>query len=323
MRLAALIFLAAVFGPGMARASAVIPFTGTIDLKARQVDVLIGSASGGRSLSVSVLKSGRESYLLKIQALHAPLGLGDVVGTMNGEFRITGQDRMSRELYGELKSQDILLDQKPVPDVRFKFAVRDGYVMVDPLWSGGLAVRGSVELKGKRRVDMTCDVVSADIETVAGCIQRFFPQAGKSWSDVSGILKGSLHFSGAWPRPGIKGRVEVYSGRLKGFDYESILLDVDGGYPLLEVKMASVTGPEGLAFRLAGTLDLSDTGSLMEQVRHFRRITVVETSANRRSWTLKSTETDRNSKTEMKYLFLKDDRGDAEAVLGVQKSIGF
>ena len=61
----------------------------------------------------------------------------------------------------------------------------------------------------------------------------------------------------------------------------------------------------------------------MDQVRHFHGMPVVETSAERRSWTVKSLGGSGDSKTEMKYLFLKDDRGDAEAVLGVQKSIGF
>ena len=84
-----------------------------------------------------------------------------------------------------------------------------------------------------------------------------------------------------------------------------------------------MTQAEGLTFRLSGALDIMDWAGIEAQVARLEKAPMISADDNRREWVFKRLKTADDMHTELKYFFLKNDRGDTEAVLGVQKSIGF
>ena len=118
-------------------------------------------------------------------------------------------------------------------------------------------------------------------------------------------------------------KVEFTHGRDKNFDFDNILLDFEGTWPLIRLKDSLITQAEGFSFKFKGVVDLSDLANLSTQVRLFQKVPIVSSDKAKREWVFKSQRDGRDMKTEMKYFLLKDDRGDTGAVLGVQKSLEF
>lgn len=301
----------------------VIPFTGFIDMKQARGQVRVGRPDGTRHLTVDAALVGRDMYHLKMDVSHVPLPSLDVAAVLEGDVRITGNDPRTREFIGELKSSYILLNYAPFRDSRIRFAVRDRKFVIESLWVGGVSASGEVELAGQRRMDLNIEVVSAEIEEVSAIIRAVRGMNAEDPLGFTGVMKGAFKVSGALPRPYVQGRLSAYNGRVKAFDFETISLDFDGQYPLVNIKEALITQESGLSFRLSGGLDVSDWAGLPAQVRGLKKFPMVTANDNRREWVFNRVRSSDDSRTEMKYFFTKNDRGDTEAVLGIQKSIGF
>ena len=169
-------------------------------------------------------------------------------------------------------------------------------------------------------MDVALEVLSLDLEDITALLHSRVQTKPLAFT---GVVTGELKMRGALSRPEINGRLVAYNGRFKALDYESIVLNIEGTYPLLRLPDVVVTSAEGLSLRVKGAVDLSDFAHLDRQVRAFQRIPIVSSSGGRPEWVFKRLSSDGASKTEMKYFLMKDDRWDASAVVGVQKSIGF
>ncbi|MBF0122438.1 MAG: hypothetical protein HQL21_03380 [Candidatus Omnitrophica bacterium] len=315
------IFLVAVMilWPTLSWGRAVIPFSGTVDLKAATVDLLFGS-EGGTSVAFNAARVTPQKYHMVCGLSHVKTPLCDVATVLTGdlEFVGTGPDKMG--LVGEISSQYTLLDYKPIRDLYLKFSIEDRKLVVDSFWIGAFSGHGAVDLVGDRRMDVAFEVLSLDLEDMMALIH---PQVKTKPLAFTGVVTGELKMRGAFSRPEVSGRLVAYNGRFKVLDYDSIVLNIDGTYPLLRLPEVIITSAEGLSFRVKGAVDLSDLAHLDRQVRLFQRVPIVASSGGRSEWVFKRLTSDGASKTEMKYFLMKDDRGDASAVVGVQKSIGF
>ena len=302
----------------------VIPFAGFIDLKQAQAQVKVGRPEGRRSLTVDAAMTGRELYHLKMDVSHVPLPNLDVAAVLEGDVKITGDDYpRTREFSGEFRSSYLLLNYAPFRDSSIRFAVRDRKLIIESLWMGGVSANGEIQLTGKRQMDLNIEVVSADIEEISAIIRAVCATGTPDPLMFTGVMKGAFSVSGKWPRPYVQGRLAAYNGRVKTLDYDTISLNFDGQYPLLDIKEALISQSQGLSFRLAGGLDVSDWAGLPAQVRNLKKFPMVTSNDNRREWVFKRIQSGDEARTEMKYFFTRNDRGDTEAVLGIQKSIGF
>jgi hypothetical protein len=96
-----------------------------------------------------------------------------------------------------------------------------------------------------------------------------------------------------------------------------------GTYPFVRLFDSTVTQAEGFMCNIAGMIDLGALDKLGAQVPQLVRTPMVGQGPNdRREWVLKRVG-DAASPTELKYLLMKNDRGDAEGVIGFEKRIGF
>ena len=312
---------AMILWPSVSWSRAVIPFAGTVDLKAATVDVLFGT-EGEPSLALNAVRVTPRKYHVSLGLSHVKTPLWDVATVLTGDLEFVGTHTDKMCLVGEIASQYTLLDYKPVRDLYLKFSVEDRKLVVDSFWVGAFSGHGAIDLVGDRRMDVALEVLSLDLEDITALLH---PQAQVKTRPlaITGVVTGELKMRGVLSRPDISGRLVAYNGRFKALNYESIALDIDGTYPLLGLPDVVVTSAEGLSFRVKGAVDLSDLAHLDRQVRLFQRVPMVSSSGGRPEWVFKRLTSDGANKTEMKYFLMKDDRGDASAVVGVQKSMGF
>jgi hypothetical protein len=250
---------------------------------------------------------------------HLRASLFDLAAVVRADLKFTGADRFSREMVGEVKSRYTLVNHKPAPDFFLKFAVHDQTLFIDSFLAGALSGSGQLELVGDHRVNLVFELISSDLENIYDMV-RDSPMA---IPQVSGVLNGAFTLTGPILKPEIKGRLGLYNGRFQALSYESLLLQFEGTYPTIRLDDSVVTHAEGFSFKIAGTVDLSDLARLPYQARQLQKVPIITEAKNRREWVFKRQSSAKNSVTEMKYLLLKDDRGDAEGVLGFEKKIGF
>jgi hypothetical protein len=308
---------------GVSAYRTVIPFSGSIDFRLAHAEVRVGRTDGARTLALDAVRTGRDTVHFKMDIAHAPFPFTDLAAVIEGEARITGHDPQAREFTGEFKSSNILVNYSPLRDANVKFSVRNRKLVVESVTSGGVSGTGEFQLTGKRLMKLNVEVVSSDIEEVMGVVRAIRGGRGQEIPGISGVMKGAFNLSGAWPRPYIQGRLSAFNGAVQSFNYDGIGIDFEGQYPLLNIKEALVTQANGLSFRLGGMFDLSDIAGLTTQVRGLTKSPVTSSNDNRREWVFNRTATADEARTEFKYLLLKNDRGDTDAVLGIQKSIGF
>ncbi len=298
-------------------ASVVVPFNGMIDLNAGKLEVHFGGQEAP-SAHVKIERPLAGQFHVNIDLNHVPTPLCDLATVIDGELKISGADRGHREFTGWLKSQYTLLDHKPAYDLQTAFAVKDRKLYIDLLEFGFLSARGELGLTKDRPVSLWIDLLPVDIEEALALLGY-----GEEAFEMTGMASGTLNIEGPLRRPGIKGKLSFYNGELKAYPYENILLQFEGTYPVITLKESRVSQMSGFSFNLAGSVDLLKLDRLPVQLKELKRTPIVSgADVNKREWVFKRV-SEGDAVTEMKYLFLKDDRGDTEGVLGFERKIGF
>ncbi len=298
---------------------AVIAFSGVLDLKAEKVALTLGGEGPGAvALEFSRPAGGR--YDFKADIRHVTTSWGDVAAVVSGRFELVGADPLSRELEGEVSTRYTLLNYKPVRDVYLKFAVRQRHLIIDPLWFGALSAHGQVGLMGPYDIDMTLDLLSADLDGLWAMLRGY----GMKTPPLSGIITGSLTLQGSWAEPLVAGHLAAYNGRMKDLSYDVIDLRFGGTYPVIRFQDGKVLFSDGPSFRIAGSVDLGDLTRLGTQVRQLKREFIVSEGEDERTWAFRLNTSDGHA-TRLKSFVSgnADGRDQGERVIGLEKHIGF
>jgi hypothetical protein len=301
---------------------AVIPFSGTLDLKAFKIALMFGDEKpqGGGAVMLEIARPAPGRYDLKTDIRHVATLLGDVAAILSGRVELVGADPLHRELLAEVSTHYTLLNYKPVRDVYFKFAVRDQHLMVDPFLFGALSGHGQISLVGQHDMDVSIDLLSADLEDLWPVLRG----QGMKTPACSGIVTGSLMLQGPWGKPLVAGHGAAYNGRWKDFGYETIDLRFEGTYPLIRLKDGKAVSSDGPSFRIDGSVDLSDLARLGTQIRQLKHEFIVadDEGGNTRAFRLNVSD---GHATRLKS-FLSgnaDGRNQGEQIIGLEKQIGF
>jgi hypothetical protein len=300
-------------------AGAAIPFEGMVDLHKERLALRFG-AGEANAVALDLHRSSPETVTFALDLRHIRLPLFDLATMVQGDITFTGPDASRREAVGEVRGRYTLVNYKPVRDLYLKFALRDRKLIIDRFWTGSLLASGEIELLGEHRSNLSLEIVSSDLERFFGLFQD---NSALRVPDVSGIVTGALTLTGPLLKPFVKGHLAAYNGCFKALCYDTILLQLEGTFPRIQLNDSMVTHADGFSFNIAGSVDLSDLAHVPYQVRQLRKVPIIAQGKDRREWVFKRLRDDRDSVTEMKYLWLKDDRGDAEGVLGFEKKIGF
>jgi hypothetical protein len=305
--------------PGTSWGREVIPFSGIFDPRAWKAEMFFGRP-GSPDWSLTVVRVAPQQHHLTIGLSHIQTPLGDMATVLTADVSLVGDQAGHKSLVGEVSSRYTILDYKPIHDLKFKFAVQDQRLQVNSFGLGAFSGEGVFDLVGDRRMDAVLRIQSLDLEDVAVLIQ---PKVQTKTFPMTGVVTGEIRMRGEILRPQLNGRLAAYNGRFKAMGYETIFLDFEGAYPLVRLTDIVLTTEEGLSFQIKGVVDLGDLANLGTQIRHFERVPTVSSSGPRPEWVFMRQHSERDSRTEMKYFLMQDDRGDTSAVVGVQKTIGF
>jgi hypothetical protein len=266
------------------------------------------------------VRSEAAHYDITADIRHARTLLGDAVATLSGHFELVGPDPLRRDLRGEVLTKDVLLNYKPVSDVRIKFAVRDRQLIVDHLTCGSLSGRGRIGLMGQNDVDLSFDLLSVDVDELLAVLHG---QGLRTWP-LSGIITGSLILQGPLARPAVVGRVSAYKGQWKDFGYEMIDVRFEGTYPSVRLTEGRVVSFEGPSFSVSGILDLADLGRLEAQIGQLKQELIVADDGAGRTRSLRLNTSDGHA-TRLKSFVSgdADGRDQGEQIIGLEKHIGF
>ncbi len=298
----------------------VVPFEGTLNLKAPAVSLTFGSVSDGTLvLDVTHPSSGR--YDLRADIRHLSTPVWDLATVLNGRFELTGNDPLKRELAGEVSTRYTLLNYKPVRDLYLKFTVRERKLTVDPFWFGALSGRGQMDLTGRRDMEASIELLSVDLQEFWDMLS----ERGIKVPPVNGIVSGEVQLKGAAARPYVNGHLAAYNGRLKSLGFDSLDLRFEGAYPLLRIVEGRIASTNGPGFKVSGAVDMADMSRLAAQLRQLKREFIVSDSDSGRAWAFRRMNASGNETTQFKSFTSgnADGRGEGESVIGLEKRIGF
>jgi hypothetical protein len=297
----------------------VIPFEGMVDLKAAKVELTLGREGAG-IVVCEIVRPSADRYDFKADVRHVSTSLGDVAALVSGRFELVGPDRLRRELVGEVSTRYTLLNYKPVRDVHIKFALKQRRLTIDPLWFGALSGHGQISLVAPHDMDVSLELLSADLDEFWSMLRGH----GIKTPPLSGVMTGALTLKGPWGKPVVNGHLAAYNGRLKNLSYEMIDLRFEGTYPLVHFQDGKVVSSDGPSFKVGGVLDLSDLSRLGTQVRQLKREFIVSDDVSGRTWAFRLNTADGHA-TRLKSFFSgdADGRNQGEAVIGLEKHIGF
>ncbi|NTV28718.1 MAG: hypothetical protein HGA80_01405 [Candidatus Omnitrophica bacterium] len=298
-----------------------IPFEGTVDLRQESLALRVGNGDAD-AVRVDMRRAAKDALEFSVDLRHVRLPFFELSSVLQGRVSLSSNAQHRREAAGEIRSHYTLVNQKPVRDLYFKFAVRDRKLFIERLWAGALSVSGYIDLQEEHRSSLAMEIVSSDLEHICGLFQSVRTVHTPS---VSGTLTGALTLTGPLASPLLKGRLAAYNGCFNALCYESILLQMEGTLPNIRLDDSVVTHADGFSFNLAGAVDLSDMAHMQAQIRQLGKVPVVSAARDKREWILKRQRSDsnRDAVTEMKYILLKDASGDSEGVLGFEHKIGF
>ena len=306
--------------PAGSTARLVVPFEGTLDLKAAALSLTFGQAPGG-VLVLDVTHPARERYDLRADIRHLSTPVWDLAMVLNGRFELVGKDPLKRELVGEVGTSYTLLNYKPVRDLYLKFMVRERKLTIDPFWFGALSGRGQMQLTGPRDMEASIELLSVDLQDLWDMLD----ERGIKVPPVNGIVSGEIQLKGPAARPYMNGHLAAYNGRLKSLGYDSIDLRFEGAYPLLRIEEGRIASSNGPGFKVSGAVDMADMSRLAAQLRQLKREFIVSDSDSGRAWAIRRLNTSGNATTQIKSFTRgnTDGRGEGDSVIGLEKKIGF
>jgi hypothetical protein len=304
-----------------ARAEHVYPFQGHLNLKEKCFAFSI-KLDHEAALNLTVERKDDHAYkaVLDVQNLHTPFF--DMTTEIQRVVEVHAQKDQVTGLSGQFWSQYSLIDHKTVPELSGRFELKDAIVRVDDLVAGDFRGEGSVDLLAPHTLDASVAFDAIDIayflDWLSGEHKKFVG---------SGNMSGQVEFGGTPGRLSLKSTLASDGGYIEGLQYDRMVLQLQGIYPLVELTNSEITKTNGFSFNLDGTVDLSAKDDMAAQIASIKTVPLVNENKLQSEWVLKSNRTD-GGIAETQY-FMKKDKGvgltgqDEYGVFGVERKIGF
>jgi hypothetical protein len=279
-----------------------IPFKGRIDFPEKRLLVTL-NPQASKPIVIIITQPEDNVCQVVVNIENFSASLFHISTVLESQLRLIRKEDSPWTLNGKFASRYTLINHKPVDELNGEFVIQEKKLLIKSLSIGrNVFGGGSFQLEKPQRVDLQVQLSNIDMEEFIAVL------AGKNDLSVEGYLNGDVRIFGDPGRPQIRGRLSSFGGRLKQGEFSSLLLNLEGVFPELQVVDSFITKPGGLTFRLNGMIDLSDRGHMDRQIRLFHREPYVRSQDGNVEWTFKRVQLDDNSgATEFKYLFRSDE----------------
>jgi len=295
-------FLLGIGRPAFCLESFVLPFEGQIDFaKKRLVLGLLSDKDRPLTLTAWITEDGANHFTLNLEDQKI---FGGMISTLlEGELQ-NRRDSLTAglDIVGTLRSRYTLINRKPGQEVEATVHLTQDRLMIRSLTSEAIQVKGFVQVSYPYAIDLTLDIRKWNIAPFLEAMN------GEEARTSFGPFEGRLRLNGKADRIEITGRLLTSDGIIDGVDYQDMLLNVEGIYPMVHVDHSHIIQPDGTIFKIAGDLDLSRMDSFDKQIRRFISQPLIQQDGQDLEWTLKRLHQEgSNTVSELKYLYRKNE----------------
>ena len=161
---------------------------------------------------------------------------------------------------GKVESRYTLINYKPVEEMTVSFAIKDNTLFIQSFSLGEVKGQGMV---GLRRPFPTEFAVQLDNVAMEDFL--WFWNGGNSIPS-SGFVSGKIGGAGSADRLALTGQLSTYNGQVQDLAYDTILVNLEGVYPIVNLYNSSVTEASGFTFTIDGSLNLEDHENFPKQL---------------------------------------------------------
>ena len=303
-------------------AETVIPFEGQIDFVNKRLGLVINLEDRGQIVTEFVQNAAWD-YRCTINVDHWVTSLFNISTVWEGSLSIGGDEGQGHAFQGKLESRYTLLNHRPIGEMTAAFEVHNQIVYLKSWSFGSLNGEGTIGLTYPFKTDLTLNL--KDI----GMLDFITFWAGDVDVTAEGLVSGKIQVSGSLIHPHLAGELSSYNGFVNELQFDSILLNLQGNYPILQLYNSTVSTTDGLTFNIAGSLNLKDRDNFEKQILALSQEPLVTNDSSQLEWTFKRIQKEKGSSTtELKYMHKKpqslgsDERSQTD-MLGVERSVQF
>ena len=305
-------------------AKIIVPFNGEIDVEEKKVLLNI-LHSGKEPIVVKGGLSSEDVYQLILSMDHVKTPLFDISTVVESSIDlIKDKNGQMQSFKGDIVSKYTLINYKPVEELMGEFELKNKKLTFNRLSIGGLVLKGVFQLEEPYSVDVTIQIDSFGL-------LDFILLLGNTGDVVAeGEVNGDVRIVGKKGDLKISGNLYSYRGEVGDFQYENIILNLEGKWPKIYTVDSTITTNEGMIFQIAGVIDLLSQEKLSGQIKKFSIEPLISDDGKEREWTLKRVWDDGHSggSTQLKYLLRKEEGVDGfseqeSGIFGVERKMEF
>jgi len=303
-------------------AEVIVPFEGEVNFAQKVWSFSSGSADES-SFSLQIFQPQADRYRMDLNLEDVQTAVFDFSAVVTADVKKMEDKEGQVGFVGQVKSKYTLLNKKPVADLISVFDIRNDVLSIRSLEFGKYQGAGTVGLKAPFPLAIEIDLEAVDLADFIG----LFSDDPDLYA--LGEVFGEIAIKGTGQSPKLEGRLTSFGGTIDGMEYDSILLNVGGMYPVLNVFNTDVAKTDGLSFRVTGSVDLSQKGTMERQIEALAYEPMVDDEGTDREWTLKRFHSKKHSgTTEIKYMMRQDEDKnsltmDESSLLGVERKVSF
>ena len=192
-----------------------------------------------------------------LKAEHLKLGNFDIVcdarssiSTVDGQAVHAGS-----VLRGEFETRNLILNYRPVPDIKICYSVAGDNLNIDDARIGDIfRITGKLLLKYPNNMEMVLTSNNVSLSWL------FIALGAKDASEIlTGTMNGKFELKGTGNRLKMAARIDIRKGQMAELDFEALSATLKGDLPYLRIEDARITRQSGF-FTLEGEIDIRKIG---------------------------------------------------------------
>lgn len=309
---------------GPAAAKQLFTYEGVLNLQDERLAMNI-AVKPEETLQLTFQKKENNKVHVKGDLDHFKALAFDMSSEMEGLIEIQqGTAGKIDAVIGTVWSNYSIVDGKPVKELTGGFRIEDGRLNISDLRYGSIDLNGVMDLSAPYKMDFNFDV-------------RYMPMAsflkfwtGRNFFDRSkGDVIGTIRALGPLDRVLLKGNLKSYNARIRGNEFDSIVLNLEGNYPNFVIDKSSRLAKQGgVSFSVDGRIDLGNLKTFKRQLKKLHTAPLVKESESLKEWTIKSQKEVGTDSAALEYFIRNEeklgiDETEEDILFGIQRSMQF
>jgi len=299
------------------------PFQGQIDFRQKEFFLRL-ILDENSFFSIKVRPKNENDFLFVLNSDHWTTSFMTLSTVIDGNVKIEEMPEGRCSFTGQMASHYTQVNYKPIDEMVGNFLISDNTIFIQSLSFGTkIEGRGVIVLRTPLSLQLSIRLNEVAMEDFL-----WFWTRGQSISS-NGYVSGEIKVNGSFDRVTLKGELSSYDGRVQDFTYDSIVVNAEGIYPIINLYNSTVTEANGFTFTIDGSLNLEEKNTFPQQIIALTKAPLVTEDPSKLEWTFKRIQKEHDKgKTELKYLLRKDSPGsiadpEQSDMLGIERSIGF